>query len=201
MTKKIGLRMILYLYLAVFLTRIGFGSITILFPLYLPTGAFQIGLILALYPLAEAVSAMPVGRLADRVSRKRLHLTGMATITVLTAAIGFTRNLIDISMLHALMGVSAAMAAVTSLTLLGDATKQTSRGTKMGGFDLANLGGYGLGFGVGSLLVNTFPARLSYAFWLTSTIFLVAGIMALKLLYEPVRIEIIKHAQRIPRIG
>src|SRR5437016_9267941 len=87
MAKKIGARMILYLYLAVFLTRIGFGSVTILFPLYLPAGAFQVGLILALYPIAEAVSAMPVGRLADRMSRKKLHLTGMMLITVLTAAI------------------------------------------------------------------------------------------------------------------
>src|SRR5215831_8798578 len=110
MARKIGLRMILYLYLAVFLTRIGFGSITILFPLYLPTGAFQVGVILALYPIVEALSAMPVGRLADRVSRKRLHLAGMATITVLTAAIGFTRNLLSVSALHAFMGVSAAMA-------------------------------------------------------------------------------------------
>ena len=206
MTKKIGLRMILYLYLAVFLTRIGFGSITILFPLYLPTGAFQIGLILALYPIAEAVSAMPVGRLADRVSRKRLHLTGMATITVLTAAIGFTRNLIDISMLHALMGVSAAMAAVTSLTLLGDATKQTSRGTKMGGFDLANLGGYGLGFGLGSVLVTEFlnrsPYGLSYAFWVTSGIFLFTSLLATKFLVEPVRsIELHQPGIRHRRIG
>src|SRR6266516_2477109 len=74
---------------------------------------------------------MPVGRLADRMSRKKLHLTGMTLITVLTAAIGFTRNLLNVSVLHALMGVSAAMAAVTSLTLLGDATKQTNRGKKM----------------------------------------------------------------------
>lgn len=190
MTKKIGLRMILYLYLAVFLTRIGFGSITILFPLYLPTGAFQVGLILALYPIAEALSAMPIGRLADKVSRKRLHLAGMGTITVLTAAIGFTRNLLDVSILHALMGISAAMAAVTSLTLLGDATKQTSRGTKMGGFDLANLGGYGLGFGLGSILVNEFYKSdygLSEAFWVTSGIFFVTSLLATKFLVEPVR--------------
>src|SRR5947208_7933632 len=126
MAKKIGARMILYLYLAVFLTRIGFGSVTILFPLYSPAGACQVGLILALYPIAEAVSAMPVGRLADRISRKKLHLTGMTLITVLTAAIGFTRNLLNVSILHALMGVSAAMAAVTSLTLLGRSEEHTS---------------------------------------------------------------------------
>ena len=198
--------MVLYLYLAVFLTRIGFGSITILFPLYLPAGAFQVGIILALYPIAEAISAMPVGRLADRVSRKKLHLTGMATITVLTAAIGFTRNLLDISILHALMGVSAAMAAVTSLTLLGDATKQTNRGKKMGGFDLANLGGYGLGFGVGSVLVTEFlnrvPYGLSYAFWVTSGIFLFTSLLATKFLVEPVKsIELNQPGVRHRRIG
>jgi DHA1 family multidrug resistance protein-like MFS transporter len=202
MAKKIGARMILYLYLAVFLTRIGFGSVTILFPIYLPTGAFQVGLILALYPIAEAVSAMPVGRLADRMSRKKLHLIGMTLITVLTAAIGFTRNLLNVSVLHALMGVSAAMAAVTSLTLLGDATKQTNRGKKMGGFDLANLGGYGLGFGVGSLLVTAFASRLSYAFWVTSGIFLLTSILATKFLVEPVRSdELNQPGIRRRRIG
>src|SRR5438445_13075084 len=111
---------------------------------------------------------MPVGRLADRISRKKLHLTGMTLITVLTAAIGFTRNLLNVSVLHALMGVSAAMAAVTSLTLLGDVTNQTSRGTKMGVFDLANLRGYGLAFGVGPVLVTAFASRLSDAFSVNS---------------------------------
>ncbi len=39
--------MVLYLYVAVFLTRIGFGSITILFPLYLQAPSYIIGVILA----------------------------------------------------------------------------------------------------------------------------------------------------------
>ncbi len=194
--------MILYLYLAVFLTRIGFGSVTIIFPLYLPASSFQVGLILALYPIAEASSALPIGRLADRFSRKNLHIIGMILITILTAGIGFTRNLYNISILHAFMGVSAATAAVTSLTLLGDATKTTNRGASMGGFDLANLGGYGLGFGLGSLLANTFASRLSWAFWATAGIFLFAGIMAAKMLVEPVKIqEVAKTTVRPMRVG
>src|SRR3972149_6123240 len=202
MTRKIGLRMILYLYLAVFLTRIGFGSVTIIFPLYLPAGSFQVGIILALYPIAEAFSALPIGKLADRYSRKNLHVAGMLLITGLTAAIGLTTNLTNIAILHAIMGVSAATAAVTSLTLLGDATKITNRGKSMGGFDLANLGGYGLGFGLGSLLINIFANRLAYAFWLTAGIFLMAGIMAIKLLDEPVRVQELKQTRtRQPRLG
>src|SRR3989442_15289932 len=111
----------------------------------------------------------------------------MTLITVLTAAIGFTRNLLNVSVLHALMGVSAAMAAVTSLTLLGDATKQTNRGKKMGGFDLANLGGYGLGFGVGSILATAFASRLHEAFWVTSVFFIFRSIPTTTLLPDPVR--------------
>jgi MFS family permease len=130
----------------------------------------------------------------------------MGTITVLTAAIGFTRNLLDVSLLHAFMGISAAMAAVTSLTLLGDATKQTNRGKKMGGFDLANLGGYGLGFGLGSVLVTEFlnrqPYGLSFAFWVTSGIFFVTSLLATKFLVEPVRsIELNQPGSRHRRIG
>jgi MFS family permease len=200
--RKVGLRMVLYLYVAVFLTRIGFGSITILFPLYLQAPSYVIGVILALYPMSEAGSALPIGRLADRYSRKRLHIIGMIMITILTAAIGFTRNLLNVSILHAMMGVSAATAAVTSLTLLGDATKLTNRGKSMGGFDLANLGGYGLGFGVGGLLVNVFADRLSYAFWATAGVFLFAGIMAAKFLVEPVRVWELKQPKvRQRRIG
>jgi MFS family permease len=194
--------MVLYLYVAVFLTRIGFGSITILFPLYLQAPSYIIGVILALYPMSEAGSALPIGRLADRFSRKRLHIIGMIMITILTAAIGFTRNLLNVSILHALMGISAATAAVTSLTLLGDATKLTNRGKSMGGFDLANLGGYGLGFGVGGLLVNVFADELSYAFWVTAGVFLFAGIMAAKFLVEPVRVWELKQPKiRQRRIG
>lgn len=196
--------MVLYLYVAVFLTRIGFGSITILFPLYLQrTPSYIIGFILALYPLSEASSALPIGRLADRFSRKRLHIIGMIMITMLTAAIGFTTNVLYVSILHAIMGVSAAAAAVTSLTLLGDATKLTNRGKSMGGFDLANLGGYGLGFGVGGLLVNMFgPTELNHAFWVTAAVFLFAGIMAAKFLVEPVRVWELKQPKtRQRRIG
>src|SRR5947199_10194818 len=100
------------------------------------------------------------------------------------------------------MGISAATAAVTSLTLVGDATKLTNRGKSMGGFDLANLGGYGLGFGVGGLLVNVYADNLSYAFWVTAGVFLFAGLMAAKFLVEPVRVWELKQPKiRRGRIG
>src|SRR5439155_878931 len=62
-----------------------------------------------------------------------------------------------------------------------------NRGKKMGGFDLANLGGYGLGFGVGSVLFTAFASRLFDAFWVTSGMVVFTSILATKFLVQPFR--------------
>src|SRR5712691_9106023 len=78
------------LYAAVFLTRIGFGTILIIFPVYLrgpdglPISSALSGLILALYPALEGISALPVGAWIDRRGRRRAFVLGMSLITVLT---------------------------------------------------------------------------------------------------------------------
>src|SRR5438445_7649835 len=70
------------LYVAVFLTRIGFGTIIVLFtfgpPYYIQTGTTVVGFILALYPVVEAFSALPVGAYIDRKGRRRTFVLGMA---------------------------------------------------------------------------------------------------------------------------
>src|SRR5437867_9145602 len=75
----------------------------------------------------------------------------------------------------------------------------------MGGFDLANLGGYGLGFGLGSLLISEFANShygLSEAFWVTSGIFFATSLLATKFLVEPVRsFELNQPGVRHRRIG
>src|SRR5260370_13372891 len=79
------------LYAAVFLTRIGFGTILIVFPVYLvgpgglPISSALLGIILALYPALEGLSALPVGAWIDRSGRRRSFVLGMGLITVLTA--------------------------------------------------------------------------------------------------------------------
>ena len=59
------------LYVSVFLTRIGFGAIVIIFPSYVHAGPFIAGVVLALYPIIEAGSALPVGRYLDKGGRRK----------------------------------------------------------------------------------------------------------------------------------
>ena len=180
------------LYVAVFLTRIGFGAILIIFPVYLlgpdnrPISQALSGVILALYPALEGVSALPVGAWVDRKGRRRAFVVGMASITVLTLTISFTRtNIPLVGGAHALMGLSAAMVTISSLTMITDLTVVENRGAGMGAFDLANLAGYGVGIIFGAVTETIFQQSLGTIFQIVSGIFAVATVFIFLTLREP----------------
>ncbi len=180
------------LYAAVFLTRIGFGTILIVFPVYLvgsdglPISSALLGIILALYPALEGFSALPVGAWIDRSGRRRAFVLGMGLITVLTAAISSTNS--DIPLVggaHAIMGLGAAMVTISSLTMITDLTNVENRGAGMGAFDLANLSGYGIGVISGTVLQRVFMQSLGTVFQIVAGVFAIATIFAFLALREP----------------
>ena len=198
------------LYVAVFLTRIGFGVILIVFPNYLlastgvPISSALLGLILALYPALEGLSALPVGAWIDRSGRRKAFVLGMAMITLLTAAISSTRtNIPFVGGAHAFMGLGAAMVTISSLTMITDLTTVENRGAGMGAFDLANLSGYGIGVISGTVLLRLFsqcpagtsveilpgifalPCSIGTVFMIVAAIFAIATVFAFLALREP----------------
>src|SRR5881628_3019895 len=180
------------LYAAVFLTRIGFGTILIIFPNYLlqstgaPISSALLGIILALYPALEGVSALPVGAWIDRSGRRKAFVLGMALITALTAVISLTRTtLFRSGGAHAIMGLAAAMVTISSLTMITDLTTVGNRGAGMGAFDLANLSGYGVGVIAGTLLAKLYVQSIGTVFQIVAGIFGAATVFALLLLREP----------------
>src|SRR5438132_11223037 len=84
------------LYLAVFLTRIGFGVILVLFPLYLPIPKTQSALaavVTAIYPIVEGVSALPVGAYVDRKGRRKVFVAGLGSIAIVCVVHGVSNEL------------------------------------------------------------------------------------------------------------
>src|SRR2546425_3375101 len=171
----------------------------ILFPVYLlkpdplnpsnlvPVGPAVYGLVLSLYPALEGISALPVGTWVDRQGRRKAFVTGMGLITVLTLAISLTRtNIPFVGGAHALMGLSAAMVTVSSLTMITDLTGVRNRGTGMGAFDMANLVGYGIGIILGTVMERAFNSSLQIVFQIVAAIFGVAAIFVFFSLREPV---------------
>src|SRR3989449_6688619 len=179
------------LYLAVFLTRIGFGVILVLFPLYLPIPRTQSALaagVTAIYPIVEGISALPVGAYVDRKGRRKVFVAGLGLIAILSLLIGLSNNLVLVGGAHGLEGLAAAMVTVASLTMITDLTVVTNRGVGMGGFDLANLGGYGVGIVLGVAFSSVFAADLGASFLVVSAILGVSAVAVYFILREPVHI-------------
>src|SRR5713226_7970953 len=176
------------LYLSVFLTRIGFGSILIIFPIYLniPQSMSSLaGIVIALYPAVEGFSALPVGTFVDLRGRRKAFVAGMAMISILTFLIGLSNNLILVGSAHALEGLAAAMVTVASLTMITDLTVKENRGAGMGGFDLSNLAGYGAGILLGLAFSHIFASNLGYSFLVISAAIGASAVFVYFALHEP----------------
>ena len=184
------------LYLAVFLTRIGFGVILFLFPIYLPipkTQSTLAGGVTAIYPIVEGVTALPVGAYVDRKGRRKVFVAGLGLIAILSLVIGLSNNLLLVGGAHGLEGLGAAMVTVASLTMITDLTVVTNRGVGMGGFDLANLGGYGVGIVLGATFSTVFAADLGASFLVVSAILGVSSVAVFFILREPAHVS---HGQK-----
>jgi MFS family permease len=174
------------LYAAMLVSRIGFGIIIILFPVYI-IGASDIAsaVAIALYPIFEAVSALPVGRFCDVRGRKLVFAASLCYMAVLLTTLGLTRNLYAVSTIHALMGVGAAGVTVSSLAMITDFTATTNRGAGMGTFDFANIGGYAVGLFLGGRFEGYFAADLGDAFFVTGAAVAISLLVAIVILREP----------------
>lgn len=186
------------LYVAVFLTRIGFGTILIIFPNknFLDVSPAVLGVVLALYPAIEGTSALPIGAYVDRRGRRRAFVFGMALISVLTLILGLTNNLLVISSVHAVMGLSAAMVTIASLTMITDLTVEKNRGAGMGTFNLANLGGYGVGILLGTFFSGIFAYRLGDTFLVVAGLFAAATAFIFFSLREPPHDALVRKSIR-----
>src|SRR6184192_4485256 len=176
------------LYVSVFLTRIGFGSILVIFPYYLNiplSNSSLAGIIIALYPAVEGFSALPVGTFVDLRGRRKAFVAGMTMISILTLLIGVSNNLVLVGGAHALEGLAAAMVTVASLTMITDLTVEQNRGAGMGAFDLANLAGYGVGIMLGTLFSKIFSSNLGDSFLVVSAIMGASSIFVYFVLREP----------------
>lgn len=184
-------RDLLILYLSMLTSRVGFGVIIIIFPAYI-SRASDLGVAgaLALYPLMEALTALPAGRLCDAKGRKVVFVASLGFMALLMASIGLTRNIYAIASIHAAMGIGAAGVTVSTLTMVTDLTGRGNRGAGMGAFDFANVGGYAFGLVIGARLERFFSTDLGSAFVVTGLAVAAAFAMAVLVLREP------SHPQR-----
>jgi MFS family permease len=164
----------------------------VLFPVYLPipkTESALAGAVTAVYPVIEGISALPVGAYVDLKGRKKIFVAGLALISVLSLLIGLSNNLVLVGGAHGLEGLAAAFVTVASLTMITDMTVETNRGVGMGGFDLSNLAGYGVGIGLGVLFSSVFASNLGASFLVVAAILGVSAVVVFFILREPTHVR------------
>jgi DHA1 family multidrug resistance protein-like MFS transporter len=173
------------LYAAVFVTRIGFGAIIWIFPLYIQAGPAVTGIVTALYPAVEGLSALPVGAYVDQRGRRRAFLIGLVLVSSLTFVIGVSNNLFLVGTAHAIEGLAAALITVSSLAMITDLTVEKNRGTGMGAFNLFTLAGYGVGLVLGVAFSQVFSNSLGDSFFVVAGVMAIAPVFAYFALREP----------------
>lgn len=140
-------------------------------------GPTDLGILAAAFSFVSAGATIPIGILADRVSRIRLLAVGLL---IWVAAIGATGAAITFAMLlgsRLLLGVVSATTGPTAPSLVGDLVPARARARTMGVINSGQL----LGSGVGLLLPVMVLSVLSFrwCFWLLG---IAGAVLALALL-------------------
>lgn len=144
----------------------------------------QLGLIGTAFILVYALTAIPLGVLADRARRTFVIAAGVAAWSLATALTGFTRSFGQLLAARAFVGIGESSYFPASTSLLADAFPHETRGRLMSWWNLALLVGVFLGYAGGGVVGGRFG--WSAAFYLVALPGLIlAGVVAL--LHEPIR--------------
>ncbi|RMF98567.1 MAG: MFS transporter [Gammaproteobacteria bacterium] len=121
----------------------------------------QISLLLGLaFALFYTVLGIPIGRLADRGSRRRIIAIGITIWCLMTAACGLARNFWQLFLARVGVGVGEATLHPCALSLISDYFPRESRGRAISVYNMGVSLGAGVAMILGSLvigLVNELP--------------------------------------------
>ena len=151
----------------------------------------QIGWMTTAFTLFYAVIGVPLGRLADRISRKKLLASGMSIWSLLTASTALAGSYGFLMFSRLGVGLGEAVCAPVGTSWLGDLFPPEKRARALSLFML--------GVPIGMGLSSVFSGPVAQAFGWRTAMVLAAGpalllIPALLMLHEPIRGASDKHA-------
>lgn len=116
----------------------------------------QLGLAASAFTVVYAIAGLPLGRLADRISRKKILGMGLLCWSVLTGMTGLAWNFASFFLARLAVGVGEACYAPAATSLIGDLFPANKRSRAMGIFMLGLPIGVVLAFfGIGWIVKAT----------------------------------------------
>jgi MFS family permease len=114
----------------------------------------QVQWVVIAYLLAHAVLVVGIGRLGDRVGRRRLLVAGLVLFTAASLACGMASALWPLVAARAVQGVGAAVLVAMSMALVADTLPKRQTGRAMGLLGTMSAIGTALGPSLGGALID-----------------------------------------------
>ena len=170
-------RAILILVFSEFLVCLGISLVIPVMPFIkneLHLTATDMGIMNALFALAQFVASPIIGRVSDKVGRKPVLTVGLVLYMVSEVLFALTNQLWVFNISRIVGGLSAAMVVPTAMALASDITTKRQRAKVIGWLSAAFSGGLILGPGIGGVL-----AGISYKtpFWVAGALGLLSAIV------------------------
>ncbi len=125
-------------------------------------GDASLGLLATAFTLVYAVAGLPLGRLADRVSRPWILSGGVLVWSLFTAASGLARSYWQIFAFRIGVGIGEASCAPAATSLISDLFPQEKRARAMSVFMLGLPIGIAMSFGLSGMLAQAYGWRFAF---------------------------------------
>jgi len=149
------------LFIAVAVAMIGVGIISPILPLYAKTFAasgVSIGLVFSAFSLSRGLLGPLIGRLSDRVGRKRILMIGLACYALVSILYALAMSLWQLGLFRFIQGAASVMVTPIAQAYIGDITPRGKEGRTMNLFYSSMF----LGMALGPLLGGGLSALWSY---------------------------------------
>ncbi len=150
-----------------------------------------LGLLGTVFTLLYAVVGLPLGRLSDRMERRKILAAGVFLWSLLTALSGMARNFSQLIVARLGVGVGEATCSPASTSLIGDLVAPTMRARAVAIWMLGLPLGLGLANGAGGWILQSWGWR--NAFYIAAVPGILCAVAAL-MMHEPKRGTREQHA-------
>lgn len=120
--------------------------------------AIGFGIAFSALTISRLFVQIPIGRLSDRIGRKKLIVSGLVALAPITVLFGYVSTTLQLIGLRLIQGVVTAAIAAPAFALAGDLARKGGEGQEMSFVTM----GFGLGLALGPLVAGSLAGYLGF---------------------------------------